>query len=476
MFASARFLAEISASWCAAAVGSELVVSLEAPAAGRVGDSGREVDLIVRWRNGWCDDRSHDGAWIVLRDRAQRAWPIVALEAGRSLEGAPQAAEVVVSVDGVGAFVRPLPAAGAHGRFATVELRVALRLALPRPATLSADALEMVSIPADSYELGDPDPRARALGSFHAINEDEAAPTHYEVRDESPIEVARAPGALWYEVGKVPEYRGDQRGPIPAEFPKGTVGCWVMKREFTQGQWAAFLSALPPEWLERRRFVPQLGDEAAACFSVAKSDGSFHAAAPERPLHFVTWDDSCALLDWWGLRPMTEFEFEKAARGPEAPVALDFPWGTADADSVARRVERSRDLSHATVEAEAVVDAETRIAVGASYYGVLDLAGSIWERIVSAGHVRGRAYRGTHGDGALDANTGDATNDDWPRGDAGGRAADGIGYRGGAEYFAPQADLTNPFSIVAGRTYAAWNGSFRSATYGARGVRSADQR
>jgi len=41
-------------------------------------------------------------------------------------------------------------------------------------------------------------------------------------------------------------------------------------------------------------------------------------------------DVTLAYLDWSGLRPMTEFEYEKAARGPVAPLAGEYAWGTAD--------------------------------------------------------------------------------------------------------------------------------------------------
>ena len=69
-----------------------------------------------------------------------------------------------------------------------------------------------------------------------------------------------------------------------------------------------------------------------------------------------------------------------------------------------------------------------------------------------------------------------ATNGDWPRTDAKGEEAPGVGFRGGAEYFAPQPkdNPTNPRSPTAVRTYAGWGGAGRYKTYSARGGRTAD--
>jgi hypothetical protein len=95
---------------------------------------------------------------------------------------------------------------------------------------------------------------------------------------------------------------------------------------------------------------------------------------------------------------------------------------------------------------------------------------------VSAGHARGRAFRGTHGDGQLGP-YGVATNEDWPSGDHDGG---GYGYRGGgyyeraAEQQRPDREF-NPFSPVEWRSFGAWGGAPRSVGYGFRAVRTADQ-
>jgi len=113
---------------------------------------------------------------------------------------------------------------------------------------------------------------------------------------------------------------------------------------------------------------------------------------------------------------MTELEFEKAARGFSAPVLHEFPWGTSSTEEMRRVMPPNDDLALTANEEEASLSDDTRSVFGASYYWVLDLAGSVWERAVTIGHPVGRAFKGSHGDGRLTA-YGSATNEDWPRGD-----------------------------------------------------------
>lgn len=451
-----------------------LAQDARAPAAGAVTierrDDGARATLSITWPNAFRNERNHDGAWVVLRGPDARTAPLRLAASGHRADG-DVPAELTVGDDRLGVFVAP---AAAHRGDVSWQLSLALE-ANDVPHALTAWAVAMVFVPAGGYELGDDDPTALRFGAFHRVGDDGAPAGPLRVEDEREIPVAREAGALWYSTGRE-RYRGDQAGPIPASYPKGTRAFWVMKHELTQGFYAAFLNALPAEWQARRAPVDLDGKETETC-SIERIDGRFRAKAPERPCNFVSWDDTCALFDWLALRPMTEFEFEKAARGPVRPVPGDYPWGTASVASLERSVQRSRDLLLASADDERDVGDETKAKFGASYYWVMDLSGSVWERVVSAGHPAGRAFRGTHGDGVL-SEAGDATNDDWPKTDAEGEHAGGVGYRGGAEYFAERdpRNPTNPNSPVAVRTYGGWGGASRYGTYSARACRSVDAR
>lgn len=184
-------------------------------------------------------------------------------------------------------------------------------------------------------------------------------------------------------------------------------------------------------------------------------DGAYVASSPRRPANRVSWEDSLAFADWAGLRPMTELEFTKAARGRSAPIAHEYPWGTATTDEVKRVMQPTDDLATTGEADESRLSDATRAALGASYYWVMDLAGSVWERAVTIGHPAGRGFAGTHGDGRL-TDYGSATNADWPRGD---EAPGGYGYRGAAALpDAAQPPVRERFDAVAESTalFHAW--------------------
>jgi formylglycine-generating enzyme required for sulfatase activity len=430
-----------------------------------IGEPRQRVQLTVGWSNAWRDDRNHDGAWIILRSDDPKLGPLRLAAVGHRCSGELRG-EIAVSEDRCGVFV-----ALAESHRGDVEWTIELALAGAAPDAVSAWTVGMVFIPAGAFELGDDHPDVLRHGAFHRRDESGAVAGPLRITDESAMQVAKSPGALWYEADRA-GYHGDRGGPIPADWPKGTKAFWIMKHELTQGEYAAFLSALPTPWRTLRSPIGTKGEESSTC-SLALDGERVVAASPLRPCNFVSWDDTCAWMDWMALRPMTEFEFEKAARGPARPVAGDYPWGSDSREKLERQVQRARDLTLASAAEEAALADDDRERFGASYYRVMDLSGSVWERVISVGHPRGRAFVGSHGDGVL-TDAARATNPDWPATDASGANADGIGFRGGAEYFKATSpnDPTNPQSRVATRTYGGWAGAARYKTYSARAVRT----
>jgi formylglycine-generating enzyme required for sulfatase activity len=456
-------------------------LKIESGAIDRSGPNVR-VTAKVSWKNAWRNVKNHDAVWLFVKVRGAPvgAWRHARVAASSSASPSPLSCQP--SVDRVGAFCRAGEAAyrGDISGDVVLELDPASvpdQLRNAPGLEIRVLGAEMVFIPSGSFSVGDKDTASVAHAAFYKSTANGSHGGPLRITSEDPIRVGAEEGALYYRA-QYPQYEGDRQGPVPAEFPKGTRAFYIMKYEVLQGQYADFLNMIGHY---PASFRAPLGgvDYATERGSIRIENGAYVAAKPNRPANQMSWDDGTAFADWAGLRPMTELEFTKAARGPVDPIPSDYPWGTDNKTKLARRLGPDDDLVSTGAADESKLTDETRDALGASYYWVMDLAGSVWEKAVTIGHPRGRAFRGTHGDGNL-RDYGLATNDDWPLGD---HEAGGYGYRGGGFYERareqsrnPLARDLNPHSPVEWRNYGSWGGGPRGVAYGFRAVRTADPR
>ena len=160
-----------------------------------------------------------------------------------------------------------------------------------------------------------------------------------------------------------------------------------------------------------------------------ESTGEAKTTTPHVAMNFVSASRAWAFLDWAALRPMSEFEFEKAARGPAPVVFNEYAWGSASLSGNTLTVldpatasERFTGLATAAGIGNAVysnnslittdgparvgsiagsVATNNRANTGAGYYGAMDLSGNLFELLVSIGDPTGRGFTGLHGDGDI---------------------------------------------------------------------------
>lgn len=454
---------------------------IESGAIDRSGGTVR-VSAKVSWKNAWRNAKNHDAVWLFVKARGGPSGPWRHVRIASSSPAANGMLSCQASADRVGTFCRPGTATfrGDVSADITLELDPASIPDQFRNAPgleVRVSGAEMVFIPDGPFGIGDKDTASVAHAAFYRSAADGSHGGLLRITSEAPIRVGAEEGALYYRT-QYPQYEGDRQGPVPAEFPKGTRAFYVMKYEVLQGQYADFLNMIGHY---AASFRAPLGgiDYATERGSIRIENGAYVAAKPNRPANQMSWDDGTAFADWAGLRPMTELEFTKAARGPVDPIPSDYPWGTSNKEKLARRLGPDDDLVSTGAADESTLTDATRDALGASYYWVMDLAGSVWERAVTIGHPRGRAFKGTHGDGTI-RDYGLATNEDWPLGD---NEAGGYGYRGGGFYERerersrnPLARDLNPHSPVEWRNYGSWGGGPRGVAYGFRAVRTADPR
>lgn len=443
------------------------------------------VRFCISWNNAWNNARNYDAAWVVVKYQSPAYRTAAYRHAGllprhhamlmNHVAGSPAPA-FEVPQDRTGVFI--YPSATWRGRVSwTVELALDTailsdRSFAPNDRLLSVHALEMVYIPEGAFTLGDPDTASYRNFSFFLSDGNGQPGGLYTIKSETEeIRVGPASGNLYYNA-TVPIYHGDRKGVVPPDFPKGHQAFYIMKYELQQGQYVDFLNCISPGASHQRaNFGGKLYYEHRGTIGIRND--VYVAGSPKRPCNFVSWDDACAFADWSGLRPMTELEFEKACRGTRVPMPHEYPWNTDSKKNLQRVVDVSNELIFLNGLAEHALNDNNRDQFGASFYWVMDLAGSLWERCVTIGDSVGRNFKGTHGDGMLAA-FGFASNADWPKGST---ETAGFGFRGGGYYeHNMQYGGFNPHSPIGYRNFASWPGGARTNAYSSRFVRTAPKR
>lgn len=95
-------------------------------------------------------------------------------------------------------------------------------------------------------------------------------------------------------------------------------------------------------------------------------DGSYPPELARHPVVFVSWESAVAYTEWLGARLPSEAEWEKAARGTDGRL---YPWGD---EFIAANCNTSESGTDGTRPVDAHVS-------GASPYGIIDMAGNVWE-------------------------------------------------------------------------------------------------
>lgn len=195
--------------------------------------------------------------------------------------------------------------------------------------------------------------------------------------------------------------------------------------------------------------------------------------------NFLSWADLAAYLDWAALRPMTELEYEKACRGPAFPTPNEYAWGnitftaaTGINNPGANNETASNPEANVSAGNQAGVPGPMRVgnfgqgvnsreATGAAYYGIMEMSGNVWERVITVGNPQGRAFTDVNGDGTLDVD-GNANQPTWPN-----ASATGAGFRGGNWHG------SYSYCRISDRRFASEAYSSRQNHHGGRGVRTA---
>ncbi len=448
----------------------------------------------------------------------QRIWEHASLDATAGNHTAPATSTISVPSDSTGVFIYRSANGTGSVNYQNVQLRWQYGInGVPDDALLQVKvfAIETVWVPQGSFYLGSGGTESGSFTDGSWTSGNNTVP--FQITSESALGIDNAAGKLWGTSSSgnstIGNAAANAEATLAAAFPKGYAGFYCMKYEISQGDYRDFLNTLTyTQQTSRALNVTGSAGTAAlsntnrngidiqtqgvpASFTPAvyacnlDNDGNYNEAVDGEWIacNHLSWMDGCAYVDWAGLRPMTELEYEKACRGDQAAVSGEYAWGSAsitgatgisngNANSGANNETFSNAgancayNNHGNVPGPLRVGAfaggaTTRAQAGATYYGIMEMSGNLWERAVTIGHATGRNFTGLNGNGQLSPD-GHANQSLWP-GISGSEVtgATGSGFRGGAW----NDDAS--FARVSDRGSAAATLTSRLSTCGFRGVR-----
>lgn len=417
-----------------------------------VDTSSGTVTFNIQWENSWRTNiapANYDAVWVFIKyqDCADKLWKHANLSATSADHSTSSHLKIDAVSDGKGVFVYRSANGGGNISSTSVTLKMNVVAANYSNYNFKVFGTEMVNIPTGSFTVGD----GASTSSY----------TQYTVTGNGSITTS--------SLGS-----GDS---APAAFPKGYSSFYSMKYEITQEQYVEFLNTLTYNQQARRTAivpnsaagtsalanatrngikiqVPGNNASVPAVYACDLTNGDYNDVNDGQniPVNHLTWADLAAFLDWSALRPMTEMEFEKICRGPLAPVAGEYVWGstaiqnilfngvsnanlanegsnTAVADGKANYYVNVSSYQNPLKVGFTATNSSGRASAGASYFGVMEMGGNVTEMTVTTKST-GNTFTGVLGDGELSTTTateGDADQTLWPD-----NAGAGIIIRGGS--------------------------------------------
>ncbi|RYY69509.1 MAG: hypothetical protein EOO13_09300 [Chitinophagaceae bacterium] len=310
--------------------------------------SGNNISFDIRWDNSWNTSNNinplypnnWDGAWVFIKyqNNIDNLWKHVKVSnvgADHTIGGS--ILQINPAADSMGVFIRRSAAGFGNIAFTSVTLKMG-----PVVGTgafnFKVFATEVVHVPQGDFQLGD-----GKTGNGIA-----AVPYHNNAITGAKQAAGLPAGAL-----------AAASPAVPATFPMGYDAFYLMKYELTNENWVDFLNTLTYDQQALRTDVspnipvnslaytaggagsivenyikvqaPGLNNTMPAVYGCDYNNNNTYNEAADgqnSPFGAGNKSDFYAYLDWSGLRPMTEMEFEKACRGTLPAVQDEFAWGS----------------------------------------------------------------------------------------------------------------------------------------------------
>lgn len=429
-----------------------------------------KIKFDLSWENSWRDDVNWDAAWITVKvKRANGSWKHVKLQStGNTIDGNSQNAKIVVPEDKMGAFI--YRSAKGTGTIDLSAIKLAWNYGIDSVANIdSAEirlfATEMVYVPQGSFAFGDSyTPSAinmtystdRIVPSIFknfvpadTVKFGRNTPMFTIISDKTTPRLTSAStsggGAInagdqvimdgIYINGLKGVGLNDTDPYKYPQFPVGYKAFYSMKYEVTQGQYTDFLNTTKIQSTPGVTLLPfpMSPNQPLVRFSIEKQGENYTVSRPDRAMDYVNGVQLFAFANWSSLRPMTELEFEKSARGPLAPAFNDRANGPQEghvmpgdnSNNVMTTVlklngpengSEGPTISDSTKYLSNIMNIEggdggngayrvgvfatdksSRKSSGASYYGIMGLSDNVGEFVVSLSSEVARSFKDANG-------------------------------------------------------------------------------
>lgn len=371
------------------------------------------LQFTISWDNSWRvtnNPNNWDAVWVFVKrsDCAVIQWH----HANVSDQDADHSATSLLFVDAYTDKKGVMIYRSATGFGNITNVTIKLKLDAPPPGNYQYKVfgIEMVYVPEGAFYLGD----------GVSVNTYRTGLTHdpYLVTSENSITCGGSGASnLTADAGF------SNGGILAAAYPKGFQSFYCMKYEISQGQYADFLNTITPDAVLNRFDPAKLNQNR---YTITGAWPVITATAPDRACNWLSFFDLLAYLDWSALSPLTELEYEKACRGNvNNPVAGEYAWsgitltnanfivpGTDGLpnEAIANMVDSGSGPANYGNDSVlgplrcgfAATNATTRFKAGASYYGIMEMTGNVYDLCYSTFiTMAGVNFDGTHGDGEI---------------------------------------------------------------------------
>jgi len=421
------------------------------------------VKFDLGWDNSWRTNvgpANYDGVWVFFKYKLPNGdWTHI------SLTGINNVVPVGFDVfqnngsNKVGAMIYREAANLGVGSASATGVQLGVINNLPYNIDVKGFAIEMVYVPAPSGArpvFGDGDGVTESVNALHYSNNlatnNSVLPMECDANgfDDNELE---ADGIYVYSNDTI-----QTTNPIGPLEPFPTMkALWCMKYEINQAGYRDFLNTLDsqqqvtrtsnaPTMIKgtgvfaspgtNRNFIeivsPASLNTPAEYGCDANNNNIFNEAADGEwvACNFLSWPDVAAFLDWSGLAPMSEIQYERMCRGNSSaggnPALLgEYAWGTntifassytlsggATAAEVAGNASlvlgnAAYNLTIFTGPLRSGVFAtgvSNRVTSGASFYGIMEMSGNMPEYCISLGSEAGRScHYVPNGNGTISA-------------------------------------------------------------------------